>query len=225
MVCFKGSISQYFLKNPVKNKKFKVLIKKTDTLNRLTKELIMKKYFLFFNLFLMFFVGGIKLAEAKKKYRYIKREHGVRFLADFPMVIDLTQGFSASADLKGAYTYNWRGRLEFGPYFNVASGIIPMGLKNWGAGLLVEYNLIKNRGKRKLIPSVGLSFGGESLETASLGLAMGGHGSLKVFVGKRTPFTVTLAYKALTPLSQPFTGGLFHHLGLSMGFSYYFDFY
>ena len=191
----------------------------------------MKKYFLFLNLFLMLFVvSGTGTALAEKKYRYIKREHGVRFEGDIPIEIGGGQ-MIANLKLKGAYAYNWKGLFEFGPYFLWAPSISPWSPGLWGGGLLAEYNIIKNRGKRQFIPAVGLNLGvtGGSSDINNPGtvrLSMGPYGALKIFVGKRTPFTITLAYNLLTPLSSPFAGGgMSHNVDLSMGFSYYFDFY
>ena len=184
----------------------------------------MKKYFLFFNLLLMLFAAWTGVALAEKKYRYIKREHGVRFQGDIPMNFGSGNSMSADLNLKGAYAYNWKGLLEFGPYFQLDTGIVPFSIKSWSSGLLLEYNIIKNRGKRKFIPAVGLNLGASNPGTLSL--SMGPYGALKIFVGKRTPFTITLAYNLLTPLTAPFVGGVMsHNVNLSMGFSYYFDFY
>ena len=199
----------------------------------------MKKYFLFLNLFLMLVVvSGTETTLAEKKYRYIKREHGVRFEGDIPMEIGGGQ-MIADLKLKGAYAYNWKGLFEFGPYFLWVPSIKPWSPGLWGLGLLAEYNIIKNRGKRQFIPAVGLNLGatGGSSDTireinnpgtvtGTVRLSMGLYGALKIFVGKRTPFTITLAYNLLTPLSSPFAGGVMsHNVDLSMGFSYYFDFY
>ena len=58
----------------------------------------MKKYFLFINLFLMVFVALPFTASAAKKYRYIKREHGVRFQGNTNVKIPL----EASAKFQGS---------------------------------------------------------------------------------------------------------------------------
>ena len=182
----------------------------------------MKKFFLFFNLFLLFFIGGMETATAVKKYRYIKREHGVRFQGNIPLKLI---PFQMNVNLQGAYTYNWRGMLEFGPHFQFKGNSTAANFTgSWGAGLLVEYNIIKNRGKREFIPAVGLNVGAKT--EGALRLALGPQVSLKYFVGKRTPFTVTLAYN----FNMPFTNLMDrtqwkHDLDISMGFSYYFDFY
>ena len=182
----------------------------------------MKKYFLFFSLFLMLVWSWIPSVSAQQKYRYIKREHGVHFQGNIPM--SFSNGFNLAAMLSGAYTYNWKGMVEAGPYFKVNSNLVPWALNEWSGGILGEYNIIKNRGKRKLIPAVGFKVG---MLNAGAGnqLQMGPYGALKIFVGKRTPFTVSLGYVLLTPLQSPFTGGVFHTAELAMGFSYYFDMY
>ena len=165
---------------------------------------------------------------AGKKYRYIKREHGVKFQLNAPLQI-LPAPFKGAIDLTGAYAYNWKGFFEFGPYFAFGMGLeeasdIPM---TYSGGLLAEYNFIKNRGKRKLIPSAGISLGVKKGDTTNpLHYAGGAHVSLKIFVGKRTPFTITLPYKVvLADFSFAPDSSMTHHLEPSMGFSYYFDFY
>ena len=177
---------------------------------------IMKKAFLFLNLFFVLFVLVAGESFAAKKYRYIKREHGLRFQGNIPMSL---QPFNLSANLSGAYAYNWKGMLEAGPYFNLA--FANKSVTDWSGGLLIEYNFIKNRGKRKLIPSLGLSVG------AAQGLLfdIGAHASLKSFVAKRTAFITTLGYNLHTPFNAMFRGGITHNVDISMGFSYYFDFY
>jgi len=137
------------------------------------------------------------------------------------------QGFQVLSILQVAYAYNWRGAVEFGPYFNLKLDIKPYLLHHLSGGLMVEYNFIKNRGRKKYVPSIGLSFGAaQDSQKAGPGwhLTGGIHGSLKMFVGARTPFTVTLGYRVLTPSSQ-FGRALQHQPYLSTGFSYYFDFY
>ena len=176
----------------------------------------MKKLFLFLNLFFILFVLGVGESFANKKYRYIKREHGVRFQGNIPM--SFGQGFQLNANLAGAYAYNWKGMLEVGPYFDL--GIANMSIAGWSGGLLIEYNFIKNRGKRKLIPSFGLTVGANNLNLFDLGA----HVSLKTFVAKRTAFITTVGYNLHTPFSAMFSSR-FHNADISMGFSYYFDFY
>ena len=184
----------------------------------------MTKYFLFFSLFLMLVWSWIPSVSAQQKYRYIKREHGVRFQGN----MSFSSGLNLAAMLSGAYTYNWKGMLEAGPYFqlNPAFQNQVFSLNNWSWGLLGEYNIIKNRGKRKLIPAVGLNLGAHKSNSLSntLHLSMGLHGALKIFVGKRTPFIISLGYNLLTPM-RGFFSAIVHDVNLSMGFSYYFDIY
>lgn len=184
----------------------------------------MKKLFLFLNLFFIIFILGVGESFANKKYRYIKREHGVRFLTgNIPM--SFNRGFSLSADLGGYYTYNWKGRLEIGPYFDLGMTTTGRGfeLNNWTAGLLAEYNFIKNRGKRKHIPSFGLTVGADkSFDVPNF--AVGVHTSLKSFVGKRTAFITSLGYSLHTPIND-FFRIMEHHGNIMVGFAYYFDFY
>ena len=178
----------------------------------------MKKVFLFLNLFFIVFVAGVGESFANKKYRYIKREHGVRFQGHIPM--SFNQGFQLDAHLAGAYAYNWKGMLEVGPYFDL--GVQSLRVNNWSAGLLLEYNFIKNRGKRKLIPSLGLTVGAN--QGLGLNFDLGAHVSLKSFVAKRTAFITTLGYNLHTPFSGMFAS-MAHNVNIRMGFSYYFDFY
>ncbi len=184
----------------------------------------MKNLFLFFNLFILLLIA-YPWPAAAKKYRYIKREHGVRFAGNVPLQFAAGTGITGDADFKGAYTYNWRGFLEFGPYFDLKMAF-PVSLQKWSAGLLVEYNFIKNRGRRTYIPAIGLSAGARQF--SSLGnppeFAGGAYGALKAFVGTRTPFIVTVGYKLLTPIQGAFQQ-FSHTLDISLGFAYYFDFY
>ena len=144
------------------------------------------------------------------------------------------QQFKATTDLKGAYTYNWRGMLEFGPYFDFAAEFNPFQTHNIAGGVLLEYNIIKNRGKRKFIPAIGISLGGQSggaregfdySGTSDFKASGGVHGALKIFVDKRTPFTIMLGYKLLTPTSSFFFKPCLMISFFATGFSYYFDFY
>ena len=183
----------------------------------------MKKYFLLFSIFSLFPIVWVCPAGAEKRYRYIKREHGVHFNMAVP-VKNLSGGADVEMDVKGAYTYNWKGMLEFGPYFAFDSQLSPAFiLDSWDGGLLVEYNFIKNRGKRKFIPAIGISFGVNGMQEVT-SFSGGVHGALKIFVGKRTPFTVSLGYRMLTPMESPFQH-MDHNIHFSTGFSYYFDFY
>ncbi len=177
------------------------------------------------------------IAYSAKKYRYIKREHGVRFQGNIPIEMG-AGGFAVRVELKGAYTYNWRGWLEFGPYFEMAPQIMPQFmLGSLNGGIMTEYNIIKNRGKRKIIPTVGVKIGMDKSGGAPVGLesagggqtliAVGPYAALKLFVGKRTPFTVSLDYLIRMPMNfMSLPGmGMTHHPRITMGFSYYFDFY
>ena len=186
----------------------------------------MKSIFLYFNLFLMFFIAGTTTQSfAEKKYRYIKREHGANFVGNINGPIAGT-GRSIDANImgsfKGSYSYNWKGIVEVGPYFGLDLGIVPFSFSGWKAGVKGEYNFIKNRGRRKLIPSLGLSIGASN----SLGnaLSFGLYGSLKAFVARRTAFVTNLGYALDTPFSAMFRE-MSHGLDVNMGFSYYFDFY
>ena len=191
----------------------------------------MKKYFLFFAVFCMTAIILPNSALARKKYRYIKREHGVKFEWRKPSV-NLSNGLSMNIDLEGAYTYNWKGMLEAGPYFglqyNSGSRYNNKYTNNpapliYNSGLILEYNIIKNRGRRKWIPALGLKFGVNNSESI-LSFETGAHGALKIFVGKRTPFTIAAGYRLVTPFQGIFQQ-FSHNVDISMGFSYYFDFY
>ena len=182
----------------------------------------MKKSLLFLSLFFVIFITGIGESFAKKKYRYIKREHGVRFQGHIPMTVN--NGFSLEANFAGAYAYNWKGMIELGPYFELNSSFNGgFQLESWAVGLLTEYNFIKNRGRRNFIPALGLTVGAHQNGLITT-LALGTHVSLKLFVAKRTAFITTLAYQLNTPFSGLFQS-MSHHPSIRMGFSYYFDFY
>ena len=182
----------------------------------------MKKYFLFFALFSMVAVLFPNSALARKKYRYIKREHGVKFEWRKPS-FNFDSGLQMTIDLEGAYTYNWKGMLEAGPYFGLEYTNVAGTIPTYNAGLILEYNIIKNRGRRKWIPALGLKFGVNN-SSPPLNFETGAHGALKIFVGKRTPFTIALGYRLVTPIQGIFQT-MSHNVDLSMGFSYYFDFY
>ena len=181
----------------------------------------MKKYFIYINLLTTIIAVWALPSLAQKKYRYIKREHGVKFQGSIPMTI--ANPLSVSVNFQGAYAYNWKGFVEVGPYFKLGLDAAPaFSLTHWAVGLMGEYNFIKNRGKRKLIPSLGLQLG--AMSEGTLQATGGAHGSLKWFVAKRTAFITSLQYDLVTPMSGFFTS-LGHQVDLSMGFSYYFDFY
>ena len=137
-------------------------------------------------------------------------------------------GFNLQANLAGAYAYNWKGMVEVGPYFDLSASVNQgFTFNSWAVGLLVEYNFIKNRGKRSFIPALGLTAGiNNSKENISPGmhLALGVHASLKSFVAKRTAFISTVGYQLHTPFNA-FFRSMSHNAEVSMGFSYYFDFY
>ena len=183
------------------------------------------KKFLFISLIGLLCALWAHLSFAAKKYRYIKREHGVKFQFDAPLTI--MPDFEGSIGLEGAYTYNWKGFFEFGPYFSLETDLASEAPMTYSGGLLAEYNFIKNRGKRKLIPAAGISLGvqnGDS-EEQPIHYTAGAHISLKIFVGKRTPFTISLPYKVVLKELAFDPSKMTHHLSPTMGFSYYFDFY
>ena len=201
----------------------------------------MKKNILFVGLFTMLFSGWTWSAVAQKKYRYIKREHGAHFYGNIPMKIGGGKGFNVDAQLEGAYSYNWKGIVEAGPYFGLslkfasANTTAKFQLPKWAGGIFGEYNIIKNRGKRKIIPAIGLKVGvagGEGNKianlpatvTSNLNLAVSPYGAVKFFVGKRTPFKVMLGYELQTNV-RSFFRPMSHGVNLSMGFAYYFDVY
>ncbi|MCY4512205.1 MAG: hypothetical protein OXB86_00790, partial [Bdellovibrionales bacterium] len=111
----------------------------------------MKKSLLYLSLISMILVALPQVSFAKKKYRYIKREHGLKVDWRFPGQIMDKQEFMNNLKFEFNYTYNWKGFVEVGPYLNVGTD----DSAKWmvGGGLLVEWNIIKNRGKRVLIPA------------------------------------------------------------------------
>ena len=182
----------------------------------------MKKIVILSGLISLLFMSFPEDALAKKKYRYIKRQHGVILNLDSTPLLNFAGFSSGEASFHGAYTYNYKGRIEFGSYLKTRLNL-PASIHTLRVGLLTEYNFIKNRGKRKMIPSAGLKLGfkreglGPSLET-------GLYGSLKYFVAKRTSIIGSLEYMAsVFPL--PSLQTLEHGLNLNVGFAYYFDFY
>ena len=179
----------------------------------------MKKSLLFLSLISIFFFALPEASLAKKKYRYIKREHGVRFQGNLPISVLPNR---AEISLAGSYTYNWKGRIEVGPYFNFESTIIPkVFVSDYSIGALIEYNIVKNRGKTKFIPSVGLKLG---IADGGTKLATGVYTSMKFFVATRTSFITTIEYMTAVPYSFNFAS-LTHNVNIAGGFSYYFDFY
>ena len=188
----------------------------------------MKSIFLYLNLFIMSFIAGLSVQSfAEKKYRYIKREHGAHFLGDISGPLGAQGATNISGSFSGSYSYNWKGFVEIGPYFGLGLGIVPFNFSNFQAGLKGEYNIIKNRGRRKFIPAVGLSAGvaGDNSSGAmAMQLSVGVHGVLKAFVAKRTAFVTHLGYNLQTPFQGMFSL-MTHNLDIKMGFAYYFDFY
>ena len=183
----------------------------------------MKKIFLYLNLFAVLFIVGAGPCFAAKKYRYIKREHGARFTGNIMLPGRIPQPIldfqKLNLSFNGAYAYNFKGYFEFGPYLNFSMNSGQMG---WKAGLFGEYNFIKNRGKRKWIPSLGLNLGGG--HGFGFHLSGGLQASLKAFVAKRTAFISILGFDISSPLDRLFTS-LTSQLSLKMGFAYYFDSY
>ena len=181
----------------------------------------MKKPLISLSLIALIFAVPFQNAFAKKKYRYIKREHGLKLNWNFPGQIwqqGGVGGFTFTGDISAGYTYNWKGFLEVGPYLTLG---FPFDLS---AGLLVEWNIIKNRGRRKFIPAVGLKLGGDSVTTYERAGHYGLPLSLKYFVAKRTPLIVTLEPYIHAP---NFTGfnPLTVNYNFTGGFAYYFDVY
>ena len=177
------------------------------------------KKFLYLNL-LIIFTTVWTVPSVAKKYRYIKREHGVKFQGNIPITVAPT---NVSANFQGAYAYNWKGFVEVGPYFKLGLTADPIfNFSNWSAGLMGEYNFIKNRGRRKFIPSLGFQLGVIGQE--GLQATGGVHASLKWFVATRTAFITTAQYDLVTPFAGLFSS-LGHQVDLNMGFSYYFDFH
>ena len=180
----------------------------------------MKKSLLFLSLISMILIAVPQVSFAKKKYRYIKREHGVRVDVDLPgMEVYPSQDFLNNWKVHLAYTYNWKGFMEVGPYLHVKTDDSASWMLD--AGLLVEWNIIKNRGKRALIPAVGLKLGVDNIAnnmTGHYGLPF----SLKYFVAKRTPLIVTLEPYIE---SEGFTSFQPVKINFTAGFSYYFDVY
>lgn len=183
----------------------------------------MKKSLLLLNLISMILIALPQVSFAKKKYRYIKREHGVRVSLDWPKG-EITPNMKLTDELNFnfTYTYNWKGFLEVGPYLKVEKE------SSWmvDSGLLVEWNIIKNRGKRALIPAVGLKIGADDF-TGTLAGHIGFPLSLKFFAGERnfrTPLIITVEPYIEAPGFTSFTP-LTVKINTTVGFEYYFDFY
>ena len=182
----------------------------------------MKKSLLFLSLISTILIAIPQISFAKKKYRYIKREHGVRVNLELPkMEVHPSREFLNNWDIQFTYTYNWKGFLEVGPYLAAKTDKSASWMVD--AGLLVEWNIIKNRGKRALIPAVGLKVGADDF-TNDLAGHIGFPLSLKYFVAKRTPFIVSLEPYMEVPGFNDFSD-LTVKLNFTAGFAYYFDIY
>lgn len=180
------------------------------------------KNFLFVALVASFLAIVPEVSFAKKKYRYIKREHGVQIQGNIKALIPPTDTFAVSlTNFQAAYNYNWRGMIEVGPYGKVASVRVPnFSVDGWDAGIGVHYNIIKNRGKRTMIPAIGLQVGYGSANKLNTSIVA----ALKYFVGVRTPIHIALSYN-LSDLLNFKLSDIRHGVDLSVGFSYYFDIY
>ena len=183
----------------------------------------MKKSLLLLNLISMILIAFPQVSFAKKKYRYIKREHGVRVSLDWPKSeIVPEMKLMDKLNFQFTYTYNWKGFVEVGPYLTVAKDDSASWMVD--AGLLVEWNIIKNRGKRTLVPAIGLKIGSDNATASGRFGHYGIPCSLKYFVAKRTPLIITVEPYIEAPGFtgfDPFTV----KLNTTVGFEYYFDFY
>ncbi len=187
----------------------------------------MKKALLFLSLAAVSLAGLPEISEAKKKYRYIKRAHGVKLLHGG---YDIMFGGDGNLSLSGAYAWNWKGLIETGPYFSLGVTVPPsFAISGWSAGLGIEYNFIKNRGKRKLIPALGIKLGAKAKnrDDGEVVYPLSGNVepvfTLKSFVSKRTAFLTSLSYALGIPGFTNFQG-LYHNVGIKLGFAHYFDF-
>ena len=184
----------------------------------------MKKLFLLSGLLSLFVLTFSGNAYAKKK-RYIKRMHGAKIHWNIVPFEKSSTGNSGMFDVDLAYSYNWKGMIEAGPYFGIKGVHLPsFSLDYLGVGAFVEYNFIKNKGKKKMVPSVGLRIGTKKAQTWQLALAP--YVSFKYFVAKRTPIIATLGYEGSNAFSSLTNFGVMTHSSFFMGgFAYYFDFY
>ena len=176
----------------------------------------MKKMTLFLGLVLL--VASFPYsALAQKKYRYIKREHGVKLTGNAQVPFKNLNATALSVDLE--YTYNIKGLVEVGPYV----GFDRSGNGSFFAGgLKSEYNIIKNTGKRRFIPAVGITLG----VVGNTAPAAGVHASFKLFPAKRTAFVTTVGYQLTLQPNFGFNfGGAQHGADVKIGYAYYFDFY
>lgn len=188
----------------------------------------MKNLFLFSGVFFLslMFSGN---ADAKKK-RYIKRMHGAKVNVN---VIPYEKGPGSTSkgtfDVGLAYSYNWKGMVEVGPYFGIEGKHIGgFAMNALDVGIHGEYNFIKNKGKKEVVPALGLKLGAHATGGTPMSwyLAVAPYVSLKYFVAKRTPIIVSAGYsfnadfKAISDMSKAI-----HSSFLEAGFAYYFDFY
>ena len=182
----------------------------------------MKKFILALS-FISLVSVSLPQAFAAKKYRYIKREHGLKL--NFNLAhLKYEQGLKGLLDLDVAYTYNWKGRVEIGPFAQVQIAL-PTSHSTY-LGLLIEYNFIKNRGKRPLIPSLGLKprvqLDGPNLSSLLVGIPL----SLKYFVAKRTAIISTAEFIFHQNFNSLADWKALGYQGeITVGFAYYFDFY
>ena len=190
-----------------------------------TKYRNAKNLFLFAAACFLSFPAFLPEAEAKKK-RYIKRMHGVKALADIVPYQKSGGTATGAFDLDLAYSYNWKGMIEVGPHFNVKGRHIGgFALEGLGVGIQTEYNFIKNKGKKRAVPALGLKLGANQISSA-WHLSVAPYFSLKYFVAKRTPFIFSAGYdlnlnfQAIADFQQAI-----HSSFVQGGFAYYFDFY
>ena len=185
----------------------------------------MKNLFLFSGVFFLslLFSGN---ADARKK-RYIKRMHGVKVNLDVLAWEKTPSGSKGNFDVGLAYSYNWKGMIEVGPYFGIdGQHIGGFKVNALDVGIHGEYNFIKNKGKKKVVPAVGLKLGFYGAgNLASKYWAIGPYGSLKYFVAKRTPIIVSAGYSWKPGFPKFDMSKATHGIFLEAGFAYYFDFY
>ena len=184
----------------------------------------MKKLLLLSGLFSFFVLGFSGNAYAKKK-RYIKRMHGAKINLNIIPFERSSGTNSGGFDVDLAYSYNWKGMIEVGPYFGIKGTHLPnFTLEDLDLGVFVEYNFIKNKGKKKMVPAAGLKIG--TKKDAAWKLALAPYVSLKYFVAKRTPIITTLGYEGSSAFSSISNFSTWTHSSfLMVGFAYYFDFY
>ena len=87
-------------------------------------------------------------------------------------------------DIDLAYSYNWKGMIETGPYLGLEGQHLGGFAVDMQLGAFVEYNFIKNKGKKKTVPSAGLKIGTKKMAT-EWKLALAPYVSLKYFGGKK----------------------------------------